>query len=100
MYNNAANLIAPDIRLITIAQYCVITGDSRSRYYADAAEKLAPRPIKDRKNSRLCEHEARAMAGARAAGKSDEERRAIVRWLEAQRASFAPHIGELPKAAA
>jgi len=66
------------------------TGDSRSKYYADAAMGLAPKPIKiGARAVGVPSHEIDALNRARTAGKSPDEIRSLVQQLEADRQQVA-----------
>lgn len=76
------------IQFLKLPETLAIRKTSRSGHYADIAAGLYPRRVKTgRRAAADIEHEAEAINRARAAGKSDDEIRALVRELEAARAA-------------
>lgn len=76
------------VRFIKLGETLKIRGVSRSGHYHDIASGLYPRRVKTgRRAAADIEHEADAINRARAAGKTEDEIRALVRELEAARAA-------------
>ena len=72
--------------LMRIEQALAFTGEKRSSYYAKAARSLMPMPVK--LGPRACAipvRELEAVNAARIAGKTDDEVRALVARLHAER---------------
>lgn len=70
------------------------TGTGRSAHYSDVQRGLLPPPVKiGPRASAWIDTEIDAVVRARAAGQSDDQIKALVRKLVAERAALAPVIG-------
>ncbi len=78
-------------RMLHIPEQCDLRGKSRSSHYNDIAAGLWPKPIPiGRKAVANPETEVAAMQRATIAGASDDEKRALVKKLEAARKAQYP----------
>lgn len=76
--------------ILRIPRVLAETGDSRSKLYNDMSLGLMPRPIKiGARAVGLPSHEVEAINQARIAGKSQDDIRALVQRLEANRLQVA-----------
>lgn len=74
------------MRLLRITDACGTTGDRRATFYAKQKAGLLPMPVSiGGRSVAWPEQELQAVNRARVAGKSDDEIRALVRQLEADR---------------
>jgi prophage regulatory protein len=75
--------------LLRINAACALTGDTRSTYYAKAANGLMPKPIKiGPRAAALPAREIAAVNAARIRGASDADLKQLVTDLHAQRAAL------------
>lgn len=82
---NMAN--QPHTRLIKVPEVCNRRARGRASHYEDIARGLFTRPVKmGTRTSSWPEYEVEALIRARIAGKTDDEIRALVAKLEADRA--------------
>jgi prophage regulatory protein len=76
--------------LVRVNETCTLTGEKRSTYYAKAANGLMPKPIKiGPRAAAVPASEIAAINAARIRGAGDDEIRALVAELHAQRAGAA-----------
>lgn len=78
------------MRLLRANDACATTGDKRATLYAKVKDGLIPRPVSiGGRSVAWPEPELQAINRARIAGKTDDEIRALVTQLEAQRKAAA-----------
>jgi len=84
---------APKIKLLRLAPVLLLTGGSRTTHYSRIHEGLMTKPVSIGVNSVAWpEHEIQAILTARVAGKSDDEIRALVSKLMADRKTMCAEV--------